>query len=1077
MAKNRWKWIGTLICSVIVLAIAAPQLHGASDVTPAEGQQVPPAAPPPAGGPVLVRVYYGEDGDLYSGVLISFDVLETDYERGYHVVLVTPQDLARLEAAGVRVETDPVRTLDQYFQPRAAPLGQIETIPSYPCYRTVEETFATAQSIVDTYPTLATWADQGDSWEKTAALGGYDMMVLVLTNSAVPGPKPKLFATSALHAREYATAELMTRFAEYLVNGYGTDADATWLIDHHELHFMLQTNPDGRKKAETGLSWRKNTNQNYCSPTSNYRGADLNRNFPFKWGCCGGSSGSECDSTYRGPSPASEPETQAVRDYLLAQFPDQRGPLDTDPAPDDATGIYLDIHAYGNLVLWPWGHTADLAPNATQLQTLGRKMAYWNDYEPKQALGLYPTDGTTDGFSYGELGLASYCIELGTQFFQACSYFENTIVPDNMPSLIYAAKVVRTPYMTPAGPDAMNLSLSDGAAAPGVAPGTPVTLQATVNDTRYNNSNGTEPTQNIAAAEYYVDTPPWVTGATAVAMSASDGTFDSSVEGAEATIDTAGLSEGQHIVFVRGQDAAGNWGAFSAVFLYISASGPSVDILNPAEGSTIGGTVTVQIDATDAEDPPGTLTVEWNVDGGAWQPATYNGVTGYYEAGWDTTAVGDGAHTINAQATDSDTNVGSDSNNVTVDNVNEPPVASFTYDCTGLSCDFDGSGSYDPDGTIVAYNWDFGDTNTGSGATASHTYAAGGTYSVVLTVTDDDTATGTDAQDVTVSELLTVHVGDLDGSSADAPRGRWEATVTITVHDSNEGAVSGALLEGSWSGGASGSGSCTTDASGQCSIVKGNLKSNVPSVTFSVSNVTSGVGDYVAGDNHDPDGDSDGSTITVSKPVENTPPTVSISAPSDGATFASGATIDFAGTASDAEDGDVTASLVWTSDIDGQIGTGGGFSAVLSDGVHTITATATDSGGASGSDTVGITVGNPPAVHVGDLDGIGQPVRSRWEATVTITVHDQNHSPLANATVAGTWSAGATGGAECTTGANGQCSVTKGNLKFSVASVTFTVDSVTLAGYSYVPTSNHDPDGDSDGTSIVVSAPSRLAKR
>jgi hypothetical protein len=198
---------------------------------------------------------------------------------------------------------------------------------------------------------------------------------------------------------------------------------------------------------------------------------------------------------------------------------------------------------------------------------------------------------------------------------------------------------------------------------------------------------------------------------------------------------------------------------------------------------------------------------------------------------------------------------------------------------------------------------------------------------------------------------------------------------------------------------------------------------------------------------------------------------VNITAPSDGATYVSGATIDFSGTASDAEDGDVTASLVWTSDIDGQIGTGGGFSAALSDGVHTVTATATDSGGASGSDSVGITVGNPPAAHVGDLDGVGAPVRSKWEATVTITVHDQDDNPLANAAVAGTWSSGAKGGAECTADANGQCNVVKGNLKLTVTSVTFTVDSVTLAGYSYAPAANHDPDGDSDGTTITVSAP------
>jgi hypothetical protein len=206
-------------------------------------------------------------------------------------------------------------------------------------------------------------------------------------------------------------------------------------------------------------------------------------------------------------------------------------------------------------------------------------------------------------------------------------------------------------------------------------------------------------------------------------------------------------------------------------------------------------------------------------------------------------------------------------------------------------------------------------------------------------------------------------------------------------------------------------------------------------------------------------------------PVPPSPPTVNITAPADGATYASGATIDFAGAASDAEDGDVTASLDWTSNIDGQIGTGGSFSAVLSDGEHTITATATDSDDASGSDTVGITVGNPPSVHVGDLEGVSAPVRSKWEATVTITVHDQNHTPLVNATVAGTWSNGAKGGSECTTDGSGQCSVVKGNLKYSVASVTFTVEGVALTGYDFAPDANHDPDGDSDGTSIPVDQP------
>ena len=83
---------------------------------------------------------------------------------------------------------------------------------------------------------------------------------------------------------------------------------------------------------------------------------------------------------------------------------------------------------------------------------------------------------------------------------------------------------------------------------------------------------------------------------------------------------------------------------------------------------------------------------------------------------------------------------------------NSPPTASFTLSCTDLSCDFDGSGSTDSDGSITSYAWDFGDGNASSGVAVSHTYTAGGTYTVTLTVTDDDGATDSDTQSVTVND-------------------------------------------------------------------------------------------------------------------------------------------------------------------------------------------------------------------------------------------------------------------------------------------------------------------------------------
>lgn len=82
---------------------------------------------------------------------------------------------------------------------------------------------------------------------------------------------------------------------------------------------------------------------------------------------------------------------------------------------------------------------------------------------------------------------------------------------------------------------------------------------------------------------------------------------------------------------------------------------------------------------------------------------------------------------------------------------NQAPNAAFTFTCTDLSCSFDGSGSSDSDGAIVSHAWTFGDGTTGSGATVDKTYATGGTFTVTLTVTDDDGATGNASQNVTVT--------------------------------------------------------------------------------------------------------------------------------------------------------------------------------------------------------------------------------------------------------------------------------------------------------------------------------------
>jgi len=114
------------------------------------------------------------------------------------------------------------------------------------------------------------------------------------------------------------------------------------------------------------------------------------------------------------------------------------------------------------------------------------------------------------------------------------------------------------------------------------------------------------------------------------------------------------------------------------------------------------------------------------------------------------------------------------------------------------------------------------------------------------------------------------------------------------------------------------------------------------------------------------------------------------------------------------------------------------------------------------------------SMHVGDLDGSSRYTWGSWlwQATVTVEVHDANHNPVADATVSGTWSGGSSGSGECTTGSDGRCSINSNNIwVFSGSSTTFTVDDATHTSLSYAAADNHDPDGDSDGTSITVSRP------
>lgn len=112
----------------------------------------------------------------------------------------------------------------------------------------------------------------------------------------------------------------------------------------------------------------------------------------------------------------------------------------------------------------------------------------------------------------------------------------------------------------------------------------------------------------------------------------------------------------------------------------------------------------------------------------------------------------------------------------------------------------------------------------------------------------------------------TMHVGDLDGTSAKARRNRWQATVTILVEDAEHNPLSGATVGGAWSGGYSGPAQCTTGTDGRCTVSSGTIHRKNSSITFRVEGVQHDTFTYDATANHDSDGDSNGTSITVLKP-------------------------------------------------------------------------------------------------------------------------------------------------------------------------------------------------------------------
>jgi uncharacterized repeat protein (TIGR01451 family) len=135
---------------------------------------------------------------------------------------------------------------------------------------------------------------------------------------------------------------------------------------------------------------------------------------------------------------------------------------------------------------------------------------------------------------------------------------------------------------------------------------------------------------------------------------------------------------------------------------------------------------------------------------------------------------------------------------------------------------------------------------------------------------------------------------------------------------------------------------------------------------------------------------------------------------------------------------------------------------------------AIDTNPANNSATDTDTIVPPANKHIGDLEGLASnPSVPIWTALVVIQVHNNLHQPVGGALVTGVWSAGGIGLSACITDGNGQCTIVRALIPDSQATKTFTITNITGANGAgpYVAANNHDPDGDSTGTVIVIARP------
>jgi hypothetical protein len=329
---------------------------------------------------VAIRV---DAADAAVAESVALDVWSEDRGPGLPFDVVVADDvLPRLALAGVRYEVL-VPDIDAAAQAESARLhaaAPADWFAEFHDYRAITERI---HELAELAPDRAAVQPIGSS------LDGRTIWALRIGHGGT-----KMLVNGTQHAREWIAAMTATCVADRLVRDYDRDPQIRAFVDSTELWVVPVVNPDGYQYSwSSDRYWRKNRRAGH--------GVDLNRNFGIAWGGSGSSS-SKRSEIYRGEYAFSEPETAALRDL----------------AKREQVALHVDFHAYGQLVLFPWGYTATRSPDHARFAALGDKLAsalfapHGTRYTLMRSVELYPASGTMTDWMYGDAHALSYTIEL-----------------------------------------------------------------------------------------------------------------------------------------------------------------------------------------------------------------------------------------------------------------------------------------------------------------------------------------------------------------------------------------------------------------------------------------------------------------------------------------------------------------------------------------------------------------------------------------------------------------------------------------------------------------------------------------